>query len=424
MNHPQYPSLSIQHEITNYNIGIAYLDIGDYKKAREHLEQCISLNPESSGGYYGLGEIERIEGNPQQAMIYYKKAYGFGQDGASIFYGLAELPINFNPNRQSHFLKAVYQTELENIVKHYPDAFLLSLDFDMPMITYRYGKILFENEFPSLLIDYKDAFEKANRQTDPFRKLIKIWRMENKKPVKDLLAEAIIYFYLGDPVSAYLVLTQDILGKELPLNAMGWHYLMLCSNTIMEENNFLRQKATDFAFAILQAPVRVSARDSYYTALILYLNGHIDQAISTLETTTSQLQAGIYALAEIYQLQYAAPSLDPEKRKEYEQKYTALQICIHVLPMKGDLPFTLGIQSIGIKWDDMDFIRDIQNLLYFLELRHIIAKTIHGPLELQQEFFRTISLFADDPQTMSFHLAVDTHGRRSNTCSATCRQTM
>lgn len=62
------------------NLGNAYLNIGDLKKAKEAYEKAIRNDPKKGINYYGLGDVYEKMGQKAQARHYYQMALNFRLD--------------------------------------------------------------------------------------------------------------------------------------------------------------------------------------------------------------------------------------------------------------------------------------------------------------------------------------------------------
>lgn len=60
--------------VLNVNLGGAYFNLGQIKKAKEFARKGVALNPECANGQYVLGLIYEAEGNTKEAITSFEKA--------------------------------------------------------------------------------------------------------------------------------------------------------------------------------------------------------------------------------------------------------------------------------------------------------------------------------------------------------------
>ena len=73
-------SSGLKHYLVYYNMGIAYMELGDNIKAEECFKQSISLNKSFTKNYMSLSRIYLIAGNKQKAYRVIKTALSITDD--------------------------------------------------------------------------------------------------------------------------------------------------------------------------------------------------------------------------------------------------------------------------------------------------------------------------------------------------------
>jgi len=58
----------------HYNLGIVYFNQTDYANAEEEFRITLSLRPDYSRAYFGLGMVREVQGEREKAIIYYQRA--------------------------------------------------------------------------------------------------------------------------------------------------------------------------------------------------------------------------------------------------------------------------------------------------------------------------------------------------------------
>ncbi len=74
--------------LSNYNIGNAYVDLGEYKKAIDAYKQAIELNPELSKPHNNLGLAYAASDQPAAAVAEFKEAVQLKPDFAEAHFNL------------------------------------------------------------------------------------------------------------------------------------------------------------------------------------------------------------------------------------------------------------------------------------------------------------------------------------------------
>ncbi|MGH9928935.1 MAG: tetratricopeptide repeat protein [Pyrinomonadaceae bacterium] len=74
--------------LSNYNLGNAYADLGEYKEAIDAYKQAIELNPELSEPHNNLGLAYAASGQPAEAVAELKAAVQLKPDFAAAHFNL------------------------------------------------------------------------------------------------------------------------------------------------------------------------------------------------------------------------------------------------------------------------------------------------------------------------------------------------
>jgi len=73
----------------HFNLGNAYLKLGGYEKALSELKRAIAIDPKLAGAYLNAGVALLNKKEPDEALVYFKKALELGGDALSAHWNIA-----------------------------------------------------------------------------------------------------------------------------------------------------------------------------------------------------------------------------------------------------------------------------------------------------------------------------------------------
>jgi len=93
---------------TYFNIGIAYFKMEKYDSAKYYFLRTVELNPDDIYAHFYLGNIEKITGNPAEARSRFEKVLGISPDYSWAYYNLAV--IDFEEDNLKSALENLQKT--------------------------------------------------------------------------------------------------------------------------------------------------------------------------------------------------------------------------------------------------------------------------------------------------------------------------
>ncbi|HVV04309.1 MAG TPA: tetratricopeptide repeat protein [Puia sp.] len=226
------------HPSTYRQLGNALLQVKDYDQAVEVFNKAIELEPEAYDHYHNRGSAWRKKGEYQKAIADYNRAIALRPNHGRTFFGLGLI------------YEAIKEPELASI--HYKRSYLLGFDKN------QLAKI-FSEQFPAPYL--VKAIFAGNREGGGVEtnfsalqwltSVCKNWdelldRLRRKgypatHPEKYYSLEAIVHYYMGDPITAYHLFDTQFDADEhpYPLSLRDQYYLVLAAMDFKEPDNGL-----------------------------------------------------------------------------------------------------------------------------------------------------------------------------------------
>jgi protein O-mannosyl-transferase len=86
-------ALDPKGEMSRYNLGRLYLDLGDWAKAQETFQDLLKYNPRNVMGWAALGEVYLNKANLAEAEKCYKTALALQPEAEQVLILLADLAV-------------------------------------------------------------------------------------------------------------------------------------------------------------------------------------------------------------------------------------------------------------------------------------------------------------------------------------------
>jgi len=308
--------LRSNHVSTYRHLGNALLQVKDYDQAIEVFNKVIQLEPEAYDHYHNRGSAWRKKGEYQKAIADYNRAIALRPNHGRTFFGLGLI------------YEAIKEPELASI--HYKRAYFLG--FDKTQLAR-----IFTEQLPAPFIAktlFADSGEgkgvEANFSTIQWLTAVcKTWdafldRLRGEgypatHPEKFYSLEAIVHYYMGDPITAYRIFDTQFDSDEHPysLSLRDQYYLVLAALDFKEPDNGL-------AYAIEQARQRGEAgqgtsdqieagqrgdqggetqrqMDSYYAGQLFLLHNDLEEALQCFNAC-GDFRPAWYGKIAVYQL--------------------------------------------------------------------------------------------------------------------------
>jgi tetratricopeptide (TPR) repeat protein len=375
-------------------LGSIYGKRNDWQKARHYYENSLRLDPDLSFSHNGMGNVYRTEGDFKKALWYYLRATALAPDGPESFANLAQLPRSVNPAICQHFFRAIYLSYLRPTRKYFGSLLVKTGEYDSPMLINHIAKELPPEEWPKVSFELP-SIQRAIEQCRPFDQLMELWQA-GVPSVSASLAAALINYHMGDPVSSFL-----ILGNELQKQATGLHlgaiyYYCLSAIAIIEREQETLQYAVKQADQFMNGQPVKSLVEKYYAALIYDLAGDQKRAIPMLRDLFPRFMAAGYQLAAIHEREYLKkyPSTATDKPSSGLQSPDAIRLIEDIKLEESVRPvYIFGIQPISPSLLEPEkFLRDIMPLVHFIEIQDMIGHVFPRSFELRQSFYNGIRL--------------------------------
>ena len=145
----------------------AYIELKKYKKSIDYITTAIKIDPSSDYFYSERGYLFELVGNPEKAMLDYKKALEINDSDPYNYYALS--------NAQNNFGNTFYSSNYQNASKFYQDALenikkAIELKNNDPVYYFTKGLINNNlNNFEETCADFQKASDLGYEFGDTFR---------------------------------------------------------------------------------------------------------------------------------------------------------------------------------------------------------------------------------------------------------------
>jgi len=234
------------HASTYRHLGNAFLQTKDYDQAIGAFNKAIELDPEAYDHYHNRGSAWRKKGEYQKAIADYNSAIALRPNHGRTFFGLGIIyDAMKEPALASIHFKRAYYFGFDKV----QFARLFTEQFPAPYI----AKAIFASgngegkgvEADLSTIQWLTA---VCKNWDAFLARLRRVDYPTVHPEKYYSLEAIVHYYMGDPITAYRIFDTQFDSDEHPysLSLRDQYYLVLAALDFKEPDNGL-------AYAVGQA---------------------------------------------------------------------------------------------------------------------------------------------------------------------------
>lgn len=364
------------------NLANAYAGLQDFDQAEYYCREALKIDPMAVEAYRVLAEIEVImKANYVKGMELCRRVLALENDNLHVHRLLCQIPAAFNEDKDHHYYRMVYLAEKQLNYSFRKFELEYAFKLDAPYLVKRLLHVLpagiWEN-FSS----FSSQIQECLGQLTHFDMLIDKWRAEKKEPLKALKAEAIVKFYLGDPLAAYQIFDDEIEREGGELDLQGQYYFCLSAFSTLNEAAAILDYAVKQADEATRDITALSSIESYYAANIYFLAQQYEQAISLLESISADFPAADYKLAEIYS---AVEGIGYPER--FKQTIAAIKLRESQLPY-----FQFGLDAVDADMEESQFLESIRDVVCFNENIHIAGHIFPQDLELKRPFYNLVKL--------------------------------
>ncbi len=355
-----------------YNgLGDCYRMLDQYQKAIPYYNRAIEINKDDYYTYNGLGECYRMLDQYQKAIPYYNRAIEINKDYGMPYLGLYLIPAQEFAKDEKRgiplFYTFLYLVKPDNLKINISLELKECLKIDAPILPYQ----LFGNQYEAPIEQLYSTFSISEhaRVSKSFRQQFTLWKTNRYDKYKTLIVEAIMNFYLGNPIRAYQIFDIDLAEEESPENPLpliAQYYFALSAEYLLTEDH----TGCINSFALPQAEKALnssttSTKDKYYAALILNLAGKVNESIKVLEELASTgFAPAMYKAASLKRDLYVS-------EKEYtEQVLNKLTLWYRTQNDYYTTPHKIVLHS------EEEMLTKIMPQVHFMENRSIILKII------------------------------------------------
>lgn len=388
--HKRAIKLNPDWEIPYHGIGDCRRAQQQYKEAEQWYKQAIKLKPDWEGPYLSIGECLRKQKQHKEAKLSYEQALQLKPNWGMAYLSLYLIPDEFFSAKEVSGMPFLCKGMLtlkkidliryasfitEELIKHEGSLLLDSLFNDLNLSA---QNDLFAN--PGLL--------ESLRVIQHFKQQFYLWQQDTNRTRDAYLAEAIMSYYLGNPIRAFELFDNFIEeSPKNPLYMQGHYYFALSAAAILNEE---KDSIINYALPLAEKCLHdntANDTEQYYAALIVAIAGKTEEALTHLETLANKnMYPAIYQLARI------------RSRTETPNEIQGMQVTHdpELLPM----PF-LFPGPILLSGNATDMLHQLTPMLLFMENKNtiadILANSKHNHLEIDS-IFRTQYLFAKNVQ--------------------------
>lgn len=288
------------HASTYRHLGNAFLQTKDYDQAIEAFNKAIELDPEAYDHYHNRGSAWRKKGEYQRAIADYNMAIELRPNHGRTFFGLGIIydAIKEPALASVHFKRAYYfgfdKTQF---------ARLFTEQFPAPYI----AKAIFasnDGEGKGVEADLSTIqwLTAVCKDWDAFLGRLRREDYPATHPEKYYSLDAIVHYYMGDPITAYRIFDTQFDSDEHPysLSLRDQYYLVLAALDFKEPDNGL-------AYAVGQARRSQGGRgtgdqmEAYYAGQLFLLHNDLREALQCFDAC-GDLSPARYGKIAVYQL--------------------------------------------------------------------------------------------------------------------------
>ena len=388
------------------NLGVLLNDKGEIEEAEKCYLRAIEINPENDAAYFNLGLLFNDKGDNKTCFFYFKIAFSLNPFIPEFCFGLFKIPVELNIDRTRHFYRGMFLSIIQNNYKVLGKNLSNIMELDAPMLIQQITAGIPLNN----MLDYSSynlIIQESIDQTKYFNNTIQIWRSEKKCPGQSLLSEAIINYYLGNPIKAFQIFDKEMDNENVGLNLMGQYYYSIVAYEIMEEEEAILEDAYLQAEAELKKD-NLPFIDKYYAALIFYLHGNYEKAIDVLENLFPDHLVAGYKLAEIFEAlhrktEVAENHIPLAKEGIHSPKAISLLDKINILENERRL-YKFGHEVIRPSCEEENFLNDIMPIVHFMEVEQMVGHIFVKPFDIRKPFYNLIQLADEDEKQESLSL--------------------
>lgn len=366
------------------NRGLIYMNgFNEQTEALKDFNMAISMDPSNIMFYYNRGVCYSMLKNADAAIQDYLHAIRLDKISAFPWLGLSRLDQSvltkhLDCSKSSCFHRACH------LLLYWPAAFsfkmllsyLVKHEAPMGILSVLQKINIFPDEIQS------DGFLSGIfRVTRPFRKQFLLWEGRRDYPAVSVMAEAMMQYYMGNPLATYAMLKEASRDPAYPFPCTLHYYLASAADAFLEpHDDILHHHALPLARKTLQQ-TGTSEREQYYAALILDLAGDTAEALAVLEKLYhAEYDHAFYKWADI-------------TGRSSTDNFSIPKSFIDQIKLKSGarLIYYEDIEPVIISSDESKVLDEIQPLIHTMESKNII-----GIIMQEQQFERKASSCFDE----------------------------
>jgi tetratricopeptide (TPR) repeat protein len=293
--------------------GNAKSELEKYEKAIKDYDMAIKKDPDFAMAYYNRGLAKLYLKEYEEALEDYNTAIEKDPDYALAYYnrGLAKFILEQYSEAQTDCLTCLYLS-----IKQKNTQYIIALlpHFDAYPQNIKYA-------FDSLELDLSSFthLQSAYGKIEYFELLIECYTNINQLSEREKLSfNAILYYYLGGNVPAFIIFAEQLDIGETPLSAQEFYYYVLTAREI----NWDKKLIVEDAIQQLEQ-VEKTDTDLYYLGHLYWLNRQKDEAIKCFEKSAG------FIFSELM-----LNSLDKRESPDIEKRLSSLTLNGEIDPEK------------------------------------------------------------------------------------------
>lgn len=348
------------------NRGVSKVNLGLYEAAIEDYNQAINLDPEYALAYNNRGTTSEtlrrytaaiedfdlaIEIDLKYADAYYGKfsVYWFGYKKIK----LAQIHLN-------RFLSL--SSEID-IVENWKDiqVFWVKSGVSQPFLIKKITNKALSTQY---LTTWQSFLQRTNNQCRLLKQYL--WHIRHTVPATSIAAtrlEALINYYMGDPMEAYRIYDEILDGELECISLMGQYYFIRSAMDFLEPHESLLQFALQDAedYCSNNDP-EAYKREWYYAGMLYILKEDWQSAYEIFGQLDTFLPAAVMRVVAAEALEKPAPEIAQLKAKA--------RSLVSTLP--EDIAYQNGFPAVQLDLEREDFLTPFLHYANYREiLEHI-----------------------------------------------------
>jgi tetratricopeptide (TPR) repeat protein len=259
--------------------GLAKSDLGRKESAIEDYDIAIQLDSHDAFAYNNRGIAKYALGRKESAIEDYDIAIQLDSHDADVYYNRGKTKYNLGWLQEAQYDYNRF-ISLANRTKFFQAKGLsIFSEYTTPFLSWHTLQKFTDFQNLQSVNTIVDETRQQCRPLWQFMDFLALKKAEQENPLQYYHTEALINFYMGDPIEAYKIYDEKIDSLDYGINLMGQYYFIESAKRFLEPHEGILNFALGQIERDTPELIKENAlRELYYAGLILYNNNQIEQA--------------------------------------------------------------------------------------------------------------------------------------------------